>query len=321
MKENNDKAIILDIQRLSTEDGPGLRTTVFFKGCTLACLWCHNPESLSFAKQVQWFGTRCIGCGICMQTCPAEAVILEKDSVSINRDKCDLCLACINSCPTGAMEVKGTLWDLDSLLYEVLKDRAYFNNNGGGITLSGGDPLAQSHFAAKFLSRLKMEGIHTAIDTAGFVPVEAFERVLPYTDLILYDLKLYDEKLHKKFTGAGNKLILENAKFLAGYLRKHGKPQIWIRTPIIPNATDTDENISAIGSFIADELSFTVTKWELCAFNNLCRDKYTRLDMKWDFKKEILLTDDRMEHLTEIARNSGVNPDIVSWSGSVKLEV
>jgi pyruvate formate lyase activating enzyme len=321
MKETDDNATILDIQRMSTEDGPGIRTTVFFKGCSLACLWCHNPESLSFARQVQWFGTMCIGCKTCIRSCPRGALVFEAGGLSILRDKCDQCFKCVDFCPSGAMEIKGTWWSLDNLVYEVLKDRSYFEKSGGGITVSGGDPLVQIDFTERFLSRLKEEGVHTAVDTAGFVSKVSLERMLPYTDLILYDLKLIDSRKHKKFTGADNQLILENAKFLAKYIKEHGRPEMWIRTPVIPGATDSDENIASIGTFITNELSSVVNKWELCAFNNLCRDKYKRLDMEWDFKEDILLTRDRMNQLTSIARDSCNCGEIVVWSGSVKVEV
>jgi len=321
MKETDDKATILDIQRLSTEDGPGIRTTVFFKGCSLACLWCHNPESISFERQIQWFGTRCIGCRTCVKSCPNDALVLGESGLSILRDKCELCFKCVDFCPSGAIELKGTEWSLDELVYEVLKDRSYFEKSGGGITISGGDPLVQIDFAEKFLSKLKEEGIHTAVDTAGFVSKASLERILPYTDLIMYDLKLIDSQKHKKFIGADNRLILENAKFLAKYIKVNGKPEMWIRTPIIPGATDSDENIAAIGAFIAGELLSVVTKWELCAFNNLCRDKYKRLDMEWDYKEDVLLTSERMDGLISVAQNSCNCPGRIVWSGSVKVEV
>lgn len=321
MKDTDEKATILDLQRFSTEDGPGIRTTVFFKGCSLACLWCHNPESISFAKQIQWLKTRCIGCRTCIKSCPVNALVLSEEGITIMRDNCNLCLACVEKCPTGAIEVKGTLWSLNDLVNEVLKDRSYFEKSGGGVTISGGDPLMQANFSIQFLSRLKEEGIHTAVDTAGYVPRKTIKSILPYTDLILYDLKFINRQKHKIFTGADNKLIFDNIEFLADYIKNHDRPEMWIRTPVIPGATDYDENIMAIGEFIVDKLLSAVSKWELCAFNNLCRDKYVRLDMDWDFKKDILLSKEKMEHLAFVARNSGVNPDIVGWSGSVKVEV
>jgi len=313
------KALVLDIQRFSTEDGPGLRTTVFFMGCNLVCAWCHNPESTLFKKQVQWMGTRCIGCRRCLAACANDGLEFIEEGLTIDRKKCVACTSCVSACPTGAMEVKGIEWELHDLVHEVLKDRAYFGKDGG-VTLSGGEALMQGLFVEKFLKELKNKGVHTAVDTAALVPRSTIERVLPYTDLVMLDLKLFDAVLHKKFTRTDNGLILENAKFLSDYINIHRRPELWIRTPIIPNATNTEENILAIGNFIRNDLSGTPSKWELCSFNNLCEDKYKRLNLKWDYTNVPLLRKSEMEHLYQVALNSGVDPDIVTWSGAIMVE-
>lgn len=315
----NPKALVLDIQRISTEDGPGLRTTVFLKGCNLVCSWCHNPESISFKKQVLWVGTHCIGCHSCLDVCKNGALEFTEKGLIIDRNKCIVCTTCVSACPTGAMEVKGVEWELSALVHEVLKDKAYFGKDGG-ITVSGGEPLMQSTFVESFLKELKNNGIHTAVDTAALVPCKVLEKILPYTDLLLLDLKLFDPEEHKKFTGVENSLILQNARFLAEYIKRNGKPELWIRTPIIPNATNEDENITAIGKFINANLYDIPSKWELCSFNNLCSDKYKRLDIKWDLENEPLLHKDEMEHLYQVAKKSGVDPKIVKWSGATKVE-
>jgi pyruvate formate lyase activating enzyme len=236
-----------------------------------------------------------------------------------DRKKCQVCVACVEVCPAKAQEVKGVEWDLDALIKEVLKDRAFFGEEGG-ITCSGGEALLQGPFVEMFLARLKQEGIHTALDTAAAVPTETLERVLPFTDLLLLDLKLFDEAEHKKYTGISNKRILANARHLAGRVIETNRPEFWIRTPIIPNATDTQENLAAIGHFIANDLQNTPAKWELCSFNNLCVDKYARLGEEWSYAGTQLLSRKEMEQVYSIARNSGVKPGLVVWSGGTRAE-
>ncbi len=315
------KATILEIQRLSTEDGPGIRTTVFFKGCTLSCRWCHNPESISPRPQIHWIGNRCIGCGTCRDACPDNALAMTASGLKIDRAVCSGCGTCAEQCPAGAIERLGTPWSLGNLLAEVLKDRAFFERSGGGVTLGGGEPLFQAAFAAALLAELKAQGVHTAVDTCGHCAWESLAAVLPHTDLLLFDLKLIDSAEHARFTGAGNQTVIANLKQAARTLRGGNGPQMmWIRTPLIPGATDSERNILGTGRFIASEVNGRVQRWDLLAFNHLCRDKYRRLDLHWDFERTELLERSRMERLAEVARNSGVDPDIVHWSGSTRIE-
>lgn len=316
---NSRKAMILDIQRFSTEDGPGLRTTVFFKQCNLRCIWCQNPESLSGDKQIEWNSIRCIGCGLCVKACQNNAIKFTGEGVQIDRLICKHCEDCVKACPTMALIVKGIEWELNDLVYEVLKDRNYFGPDGG-ITISGGESLLQIDFVAEFLSELKREGIHTAVDTAGLVSQDVLERVLPNTDLVLFDLKIFDQKLHKKYTGSSNTLILKNVQYIAEYCRMHNT-DLWIRTPVIPGITDSKENISHIGKFIREYLEPVVSRWELLTFNNLCRDKYERLNMDWKLKDAELLNKEKIEFLHTIALESGVRPEIVKWTGVTNMEV
>jgi pyruvate formate lyase activating enzyme len=314
-----DRALLIDIQRLSTEDGPGVRTTVFFKGCNLRCAWCHNPESLSSARQVEWYDNRCIGCRICEGVCSQKGLSLGEDGMTIARELCLACGRCVKECPSGAMSMKGEEWALEDLVREVLKDRSFFGAQGG-VTVSGGEVLLQSGFAAAFLKRLREEGVHTALDTAGCVGWEVFEKVLRCADLVLLDMKLRDPERHEKFTGRDNALILENAKRLRKYILDRGAPELWVRTPIIPGATDTDENIRGIGAFIEENLADVVKVWELCSFNNLCRDKYTRLGIDWTFGAARLMTRERMEALRRIAGSELRDPSIAIWSGGTAIE-
>ncbi len=310
---------ILEIQRMSTEDGPGLRTTVFFKGCSLRCLWCHNPESLEMKPQLHWLEPRCIGCRLCLEMCPNGALSLTDKGIVIDRDICHGCGTCADECPSTALELLGRRWTIETLVAEVIKDAPYFGENGG-ITVSGGEAVLQAPFVSAFLKELKARGIHTALDTSGQCSRAYLDMLLPYTDLVLYDIKEIDTDKHRQFTGSGNDMILENLLHVAGYIGTHVLPrELWIRTPVIPGSTDLAENIAGIGAFIAGHISDKVSRWELCAFNNLCRDKYRRLGMDWAYREAKLLDRKTMERLTDTAKSSGVSPDIVRWSGSTDM--
>jgi len=314
------KGNILQIIRMSTEDGPGIRTTVFFKGCSLSCRWCHNPESISSKPQIQRIQTSCIGCGTCVETCPEKALIRTPQGIAIDRGLCTGCGLCTEECPTTAMELLGKKWTGHDLARELVKDRVYFEQSGGGVTLSGGEAALQQNFCLDLLKELRGKGIQTALDTCGQVSQSVLAGLLPYVDILLYDLKEIDSEKHKKFTGAGNEKILANAVFAATYKKTHLYPKtLWIRTPVIPNATDTVENISDIGDFIRANFEEAVDRWELCTFNNLCRDKYKRLGLNWPFADQDLVEKSRMEELTRVAK-SRVKPSIVCWSGATKLE-
>lgn len=316
---NNPEGLIAEIQRMSTEDGPGLRTTVFFKGCGMRCTWCHNPECISSKPQIHWIETRCIGCKTCQDVCPEAALGFSDDGVSINRKRCTVCGVCAEECPSTALEIIGERWQPRDLLDELLKDRAYFEKSDGGVTLSGGDPAIQATFSATLLKELKHHGIQTAIDTCGICSNGALALLLPNTDLVLYDIKEIDPDKHKAFTGNSISTVLENLRLICKHMDSHdGSGRLWIRTPIIPGATDREDNIRGIGEFISANINASVERWELCAFNNLCKDKYRRLGMQWAFKDSELMSKSEMENLAAVARNSGVNPDIVRWSGSTK---
>lgn len=318
---NTPHATILEIVRMSTEDGPGIRTTVFFKGCPLQCVWCHNPESISAKPQLWWIGSRCIGCRTCLSVCRKNALNLTEKGMTIDRARCDGCGECAEACPGTALEQVGKAWNLENLVAEVVKDRAYFDASEGGVTLSGGEPTLQAGFAGSFLKALREKGLHTALDTCGCCSREALDQVLPYAAMVLFDVKIIAPPAHKRFTGQDNRRILENLLFIADYMRSHLYPsELWLRTPLIPNATATPENITGIGRFIQENLSGMVSRWELCAFNNLCRDKYLRLDQPWAFKNDELLTKPLVDKLTDKARHSGVDPDIVIATGSTRLE-
>ena len=309
---DSDIANIFQIQKFSTEDGPGIRTTVFFKQCPLKCVWCHNPESISNKRQLEWFKHKCIGCNTCIDICKYETLLFNESGLKIDRDKCTSCGECSDECPSTALHMWGEYWDINDLYYEIQKDKIYYSQSKGGITVSGGEPTIQSEFILKFLKLCKENNINTALDTCGYAPEHIYKKLLPYIDLILFDIKEIDPEKHQQFTGIPNDLILRNTIGVAGYAKKNNK-QFWIRTPIIPKSTATEENIKGIGKFIVNNLDNIPERWDLLSFNQLCTEKYSRLDMDWILKDEPLLTQEEIEYFVKIAESTGVKN--VHWSG------
>jgi len=218
---------VLNIQKYSIYDGPGIRTSVFLKGCVLACWWCHNPESLALKPAIVFWKNRCIGCGDCVKSCSKEAIMFIDQALRKDEEKCSLCGACIDACPTGAMEKIGKSMTKADVMKEIEKDRVFYEESGGGVTFSGGEALTQIDFLDSLLEACNSQGIHTALDTSGYAPWQSIARIKDKVDLFLYDIKLMDEGKHSKYTGVSNQLIVENLKKLAANNRK-----IWIRVPV-----------------------------------------------------------------------------------------
>jgi pyruvate formate lyase activating enzyme len=312
---------ILHLQRLSTEDGPGIRTTVFFKGCSLRCAWCHNPESLLLKPEVQWIGNRCIGCDSCIEACPKQALSKKPTGIERNRILCDACGVCVQACPSGAMEMLGEETSIEELVNELVKDRAYFEKSGGGVTLSGGEPSLQPAFTLELMQALKQAGVSVALDTCGLCAPETLVGLIAEADIVLFDLKLINEQAHQKWTGVSNARILNNLQVVKSEIEASGgSKRLWVRTPLIPGATDGRENIEGIGQHLAEKVGSTAERWELCAFNNLCRDKYLRLGMEWTFAETPLMTKDELSQVELWAKDSGYNPERVFVTGAARLE-
>ena len=272
-------ATIFDIERNSFVDGPGIRTTVFFKGCNLRCAWCHNPESQSAVAQMLFYKNRCTGCGKCKEKC--------KNSLA----SCDLCGKCTLYCPSDAREICGKEYTPDEVVREIVKDKLFYENSGGGVTFSGGECMLQIDFLEEVLKASKESEIHTAVDTAGHLPYEYFERILPYTDLFLYDIKSFDSECHKRYTGVGNERILENlAKLLST-----GKP-VWVRIPVIPSVNDTEEEMENIRAFL-DKHGYP-EKVELLPYHAMGEHKYEAVGK--ELCRFTVPDEEKMEKLREI---------------------
>lgn len=251
-------ATVFDIQRASFVDGPGIRTTVFFKGCNLRCAWCHNPEIQSARVEMLFHENRCTKCGKCKVLCP------------YSLKKCDFCGKCSLYCPQDSREICGKKYTAEEVLYEVVKDLAVYESSGGRVTFSGGECMLQIDFLEAVLKACKSRGIHTAVDTAGQVPFDYFERVIPFTDLFLYDVKCFDSEKHRQYTGAPNGLILSNLEKLLNT----GK-DVWVRIPIIPTVNDSEEELLEIKNLL---LSFSYPKKvELLPYHALGAHKYAAL--------------------------------------------
>jgi len=237
--------IIFDIKKYAIHDGPGIRTTVFFKGCPLHCLWCHNPESISPEPELSYYQSRCTACYTCVDSCPENAISKAERTIIIDREKCTACGECVQICPSDALEIIGKKVSVNEVIKEIEKDIPFYDESGGGVTFSGGEPLMRADFLKTLLDKCTEMEIHTAVDTSGYVPFGTFEKIMNNVNLFLYDLKLIDNNKHKKYTGVSNSLILKNLI----KLDKRGC-SITIRIPLIPGINDSDGDIKDFIEFI-----------------------------------------------------------------------
>ncbi len=265
------KAKIFEIKRFAVHDGDGIRTTVFFKGCPLKCLWCHNPEGIDFKPQLAYYENKCINCGECVGVCSSNAHTISEKGHIFDRDLCLSCGKCADVCLGNALTFYGKEMTVDELLPILLEDKDFYEESGGGVTLSGGECLMQADFCTELLKNLKERGIHTAVDTCGFVSREVIDKVIPYTDIFLYDIKAFDEDVHIKCTGQSNRRILENLK----YIDECGI-KTEIRIPYVPQYNA--EQIDKIGIVLKDLKN--LTKVRILPYHNFAGSKYKSLDMK-----------------------------------------
>ncbi|MDP7396701.1 MAG: glycyl-radical enzyme activating protein [Roseibacillus sp.] len=294
------KGRIFDIKKFAIHDGPGIRTTVFFKGCPLKCWWCHNPESICPKPELVLFENKCIHCNECFQACPQEAhEKLPDGSRVFHRELCTLCGECVEVCHAEALVMEGRDVTVEEVMAELRKDIPFYENSGGGITLSGGEPTLQWEFVLALLKQCKAEGLHTAMDTCGHAQWGTFEKLLPHVDLVLYDLKQMDHVEHKIHTGASNKLIRENLKKIDAC----GIP-IEIRIPIIPGINDDKENILCSTQFLTEIKN--ITRVELLPYHNLGESKYVRLGMEYQLNELPPPDKEQMDEIAAWMRSSGL---------------
>lgn len=266
------KGKIFDIKQFAVHDGPGIRTTVFFKGCPLNCWWCHNPEGISPGDDIFFYKTKCIGCGTCIEVCPENA-IKQEDAISIDRDKCTSCGICADNCPSDALKNAGRTVTSDEVIAEIRKSIIFYDSSNGGVTFSGGEPLMQPEFLKDLIDGCREEEIHITLDTSGHVDTDTFESIIDDVDLFLYDLKIMDDEKHKKYTGTSTDKVLKNLKLLS----KKGK-EVIIRFPVIPGITDTDENIEKIIDFLSDIKN--VSEIDILPYHNV-EEKYKKLGKEY----------------------------------------
>lgn len=270
------KPLITSIQKYSIHDGMGIRTTVFFKGCPLSCTWCHNPETQNFSTQLLFQAEKCTGCGSCVGACPLKAITIKENLAVTDARTCNLCGACLDYCLQNIRELSGKYYTVDELIREIEKDKAFYEQSKGGVTLSGGEVLSQDmDYLEELLIKLHRKGYRVNIDTSGYGSFDKIKNILPYVDTFLYDVKIMDSDLHKKYMGTDNELILENLKNLS----KEGA-SIWIRIPVVGGVNDNSSNMEQTAKYLKEE-AITVKQINLLPYHNTGSGKYNRLNIEY----------------------------------------
>jgi pyruvate formate lyase activating enzyme len=311
MKNN---ILITKVQRFSLNDGPGFRTNVYIKGCSLKCRWCHNPETQSASAEIYWKKMQCEQCGLCLDACPQNAInppIPPQEArkegsayYKINKERCDACMKCVGVCPYGALERVGLPMTVEEILEEVESDRVFYENSGGGMTISGGEPLTQCDFVEKLMDEARMRGISICLDTSGNGSWEDLERLADKADIVLYDLKHLDSDEHMKLTGVPNERILAN---LINLSRNGSK--IWLRVLVIPDYTDSYKYHAKVIDYLK-RLARPVDRIDLIPYHNWCEDKYAWLGRTWPMYEYEALANWDVEPIMEIYAEAGLNATI-----------
>ena len=294
----DESGVIFDLQRFSVHDGPGIRSLVFFKGCPLSCKWCSNPESLRREPEILFDSAKCIGCRACVTACVNGAVWVEGDTVHYDRSKCRACGLCTEACYAEARVLKGSVVSVEWVVAEILKDEVFFANSGGGVTLSGGEPLAQPEFASAILRRSRERGLHTTIETCGHVPWAHIEMVLPWTDLFLFDVKHLDPLKHRAHTSGDVGLIQSNLARLAA-----ATTSVVARVPVIPTFNDEPMEIAAIATRVA---ALGLSEIHVLPYHALGRGKYHLLGQEYPYAVNAKVSESQREELSGIVRAAGL---------------
>jgi len=298
------KGVIFNIERYAIHDGPGIRTLVFMKGCPLRCLWCQNPEGLKREPGLIWLDQLCTRCFKCIKDCPESAItIIDEDGIEIDLEKCSLCGKCVGACNPRALTICGRYMSADEVIKEVIKDEAFYRASGGGVTISGGEPLMQSLFVLCLLKECKRYGIHTAIETSGYAKWDLLKKIAEYTDLFLYDVKHLCSKKHKEYTGTPNSLILRNLEKLSEL-----KKEIIVRVPVIPGYNDSEENMEELCIFMKKS---HLLKVNLLPYNPLAESKYEKLGVQYALKGLQPPNTDKLKKLKAIADFYGIQCKIL----------
>ena len=291
------EGIVFDIQRFSIHDGPGIRTIVFLKGCPLSCRWCSNPESQKLKPVIMYQEMNCIHCGRCIVACKKGAISINNKGF-INRDICTACGECVNVCPASALTMKGRKMTVEQVVKELKKDATTYRRSGGGITLSGGEPLVQSDFSKEIFKACKAQGWHTAIETTGYAKTEIIEKVFPYVDLALMDIKNIDSNIHKEYTGVSNEVILENVKRVSKITK------VIVRVPVIPEFNSSDESIFKISKFV--KTLNNIDTIHLLPYHTYGQNKYELLGREYFMGKMRTLTQEEIDNLKKIVESHNI---------------
>jgi pyruvate formate lyase activating enzyme len=293
------KGIVFEVKRFAIDDGPGIRTTIFLKGCPLHCWWCHNPEGQALAPELMYRSMRCTGCNECVKICAKAAISCVGESMAIDREKCNLCGRCCQKCPTEALAIVGKEMSLNEVLKEIDKDLIFYGESEGGVTVSGGEPLSQLTFLNSLLDECKGRGIQTAVDTCGYAPYKSIDKISNRADLFLYDIKIIDEKKHRKYTGVSNKTILQNFKKLTDK-----GSNIQVRFPVIPGINDSEENVTKTAEFL---VSCGTKNISLLPYHRSGIEKYTGLGRTYKLGKTKSPSDQDMRKIKEALEIFGLN--------------
>lgn len=294
------KPLVTNIQKYSIHDGDGIRTTVFFKGCPLQCVWCHNPETQNFKKQLLTNREKCTGCGSCMQACPNGAVRMEDGRAVTDHSLCTGCGECVDYCLMNIREVAGKEYEIKDLVKELKKDQMFYEQSGGGVTLSGGEVMCMDpDYIEELVKALDSQGITVTIDTCGYAPYENFRRILPYVDTFLYDIKAIDNEVHKQYIGTDNQLILENLEKLSA-----DQGRIYIRIPTIKEVNGDDRSMQAVIDWLKTH-NIQVAQVNLLPYHNTGSSKYGRLETEYEGTTLTAPDNEEMQHFAELFQKAG----------------